>query len=48
MLSLNYTIEKEGNLITVQDKLMLNESQINHLMDTLVLNGFDVLTMEVK
>ena len=48
MLTLNYTVEKEGNLVTVQDRLMLNEYQINNLMDTLVSHGYDVLTMEVK
>jgi hypothetical protein len=48
MLSLSYTVEKEGNLITIQDRLMLSEYQINNLMDTLVSHGFDVLSMEVK
>jgi len=48
MLSLSYTVEKEGNLITIQDRLMLSESQINNLMDSLVSYGFNVLTMEVK
>jgi hypothetical protein len=48
MLTLNYTVEKEGNLVTVQDRLMLNEYQINNLMDSLVAHGYDVLTMEVK
>jgi hypothetical protein len=48
MLTLDYTVEKEGNLITVSDRLMLNENQINDLMDTLVSHGYDVITMEVK
>jgi len=48
MLSLSYTVEKEGNLITIKDRLMLSESQINNLMDSLVSYGFNVLTMEVK
>lgn len=48
MLSLSYTVEKEGNLITVSDRLMLSESQINDLMENLVSNGFDVVEMEVK
>lgn len=47
MLSLNYTIEKEGNLITVSDRLMLNEYQINNLMDTLVAHGYTVESMSV-
>ena len=48
MLSLSYTVEKEGNLITIQDRLMLSEYQINNLMDTLVSHGYDVVKMEVK
>ena len=47
MLTLNYTIEKEGNLITVSDRLMLNEYQINNLMDTLVSHGYTVESMSV-
>ena len=48
MLTLNYTVSKEDNLITVSDRLMINERQINDLMDSLVANGFDVVSMEVK
>ena len=48
MLSLSYIVEKEGNLVTVSERLMLSERQINDLMDSLVSNGFDVLEMEVK
>jgi len=48
MLSLSYTVEKEGNLITVSDRLMLSEYQINNLMDTLVAHGYTVESMEVK
>lgn len=47
MFSLSYTVEKEGNLISVSDRLMLSESQINNLMDSLVANGYDVLEMSV-
>ena len=47
MLTLNYTVEKEGNLITIQDKLMLNEYQINDLMDSLVARGYTVEAMSV-
>ena len=47
MLTLNYTVEKEGNLITIQDKLMLNEYQINDLMDSLVAHGYTVESMSV-
>lgn len=48
MLSLSYTIEKEGITILEVEKLMLSERQINDLMDSLVANGFDVVSMEVK
>ena len=48
MLTLNYTVEKEGNLITIQDRLMLNEYQINDLMDSLVANGYTVEEMSVE
>lgn len=48
MLTLSYTVEKENTLVSVADRLMLNESQINNLMDTLVSHGYDVITMEVK
>jgi hypothetical protein len=47
MLNLNYVVEKEGNLITVSDRLMINESMINDLMDSLVANGFTVEAMSV-
>ena len=47
MLTLNYTVSKEDNLITVSDRLMLNEYQINDLMDSLVANGFTVEAMSV-
>ena len=47
MLTLSYTVEKEGNLITVSDRLMINEYQINDLMDSLVANGFTVEAMSV-
>ena len=48
MLTLNYTIEKDGIQLTEINKLMLSERQINDLMDTLVAHGYDVLSMEVK
>jgi hypothetical protein len=48
MLTLNYTVSKEDNLITVSDRLMLNEYQINNLMDSLVSHGYVVETMEVR
>jgi hypothetical protein len=48
MLTLSYTVEKEGNLITVSDRLMISEYQINNLMDTLVSHGYTVESMEVR
>jgi hypothetical protein len=48
MLTLNYTIEKDGITLSEINKLMINERQINDLMDSLVAHGYDVLSMEVK
>jgi hypothetical protein len=48
MLTLNYTVEKDGSLVSITNRLMLSESMINDLMDSLVSNGFDVVSMEVK
>jgi len=47
MLSLNYTIEKDGITLSEINKLMLNEYQINDLMDSLVANGYTVEEMSV-
>lgn len=47
MLLLNYSVEKEGNLITITDRLMISEAQINDLMDSLVANGYTVDSMSV-
>ena len=48
MLTLNYTVSKEDTILTTSDMLMINDRQINDLMDSLVANGFDVVSMEVK
>ena len=48
MLNLNYTVEKEGIEIMRVNQPMISEAQINDLMDSLVANGYDVLSMEVK
>ena len=48
MLSLNYTIEKDGITLSEINKLMLNEYQINDLMDSLVANGYTVEEMSVE
>jgi hypothetical protein len=47
MLNLSYTVEKDGSLVSISDRLMLNESMINDLMDSLVANGFTVEAMSV-
>ena len=48
MLTLSYTVEKEGNYVSVENRLMLSEYQINNLMDTLVAHGYTVESMEVR
>ena len=48
MLNLSYTVEKEGNLVSFVDRLMLSEYQINDLMDSLVAHGYTVESMEVR
>jgi hypothetical protein len=48
MLVLDYTVEKEGSLVAVENRLMLNEYQINNLLDSLVANGYDVLSTWVR
>ena len=48
MLTLSYTVEKEGNFVSVENRLMLNEYQINNLMDTLVAHGYTVESMSVR
>jgi hypothetical protein len=48
MLTLNYTIEKDGIILSEVNKLMINERQINDLMDSLVANGYTVEEMSVE
>ena len=48
MLTLNYTIEKDGIVLSEINKLMISERQINDLMDTLVANGYTVDSMTVS
>jgi hypothetical protein len=47
MLSLSYTAEKDNNVVTVSNRLMVSERMINNLLDTLVSNGYTILTTEV-
>ena len=48
MLTLSYTVEKDNSIVSVENRLMLSERQINDLMDSLVSHGYDVVSMEVK
>jgi len=43
MLSLEYVAEKDGVQVRVKNRLMINESQINDLLDSLVAHGYDIL-----
>jgi len=47
MLSLSYTAQKEETLVSVSNRLMVSERQINDLLDTLVSNGYDILSTEI-
>ena len=47
MLNLNYVVEKDGVFVSVENRLMINEYQINNLMDTLVSHGYTVESMSV-
>lgn len=48
MLVLDYEVEKENTLVSVQNRLMLSERQINDLLDTLVANGYDVVSTWIR
>jgi len=47
MLTLSYTAEKDNNIVSVSNRLMVSEYQINNLLDSLVANGYDILSTEV-
>ena len=47
MKLLTYTAEKDNNLVSVTNRLMVSEYQINNLLDSLVDNGFTILTTAV-
>lgn len=47
MLNLSYTAEKENNIVSVSNRLMVSERQINDLLDTLVSNGYDIISTEI-
>ncbi len=48
MLTLSYTAQKEDNLVSVSNRLMVSERQINDLLDRLVANGYTILTTQVS
>lgn len=47
MKLLTYTAEKDGNLVEVNNRLMVSEYQINDLLDSLVNNGYTILSTEI-
>jgi hypothetical protein len=47
MLTLSYTAQKEDTLVSVSNRLMVSERQINDLLDTLVSNGYDIISTEI-
>jgi|APGre2960657373_1045057.scaffolds.fasta_scaffold396873_1 hypothetical protein len=47
MKLLTYTADKNGSLVSVENRLMINEYQINSLLDSLVASGFDILSTRV-
>ena len=47
MLTLSYTAEKDNSIVSVSNRLMVSEYQINNLLDSLVANGYDILSTEV-
>ena len=47
MLNLSYTAEKDNNLVSVSNRLMVSEYQINDLLDSLVSNGYDIISTEI-
>ena len=48
MLLLSYTAEKDNNVVTVSNRLMVSERMINNLLDSLTNNGFTILTTEIS
>jgi len=47
MKLLTYTAEKDSNIVSVNNRLMVSEYQINDLLDSLVNNGYTILTTAV-
>jgi hypothetical protein len=47
MLSLSYTAEKDNSIVSISNRLMVSEYQINDLLDSLVSNGFTILSTRI-
>ena len=47
MLNLNYTAEKDNSVVSVSNRLMVSEYQMNDLLDSLVSNGYTILSTEI-
>ena len=47
MKTLTYTAEKDNTIVSVSNRLMVSEYQINDLLDSLVANGYDILSTEI-
>ena len=47
MKTLSYTAEKDNSIVSVSNRLMVSEYQINDLLDSLVSNGYTILTTEI-
>jgi uncharacterized lipoprotein YajG len=48
MLTLSYTAEKDNNIVTVSNRLMVSEVQINVLLETLVAHGYTIHSTRVE
>jgi hypothetical protein len=47
MKLLSYTAEKDNTLVSVSNRLMVSEYQINDLLDSLVANGYTIDSVRV-
>ena len=48
MKTLSYTAEKNGIEVSVENRLMVSEYQINDLLDSLVANGYTINSTRVE
>ena len=48
MKLLSYTAEKDNSLVSVENRLMVSEYQINDLLDSLVANGYTINSTRVE